>query len=235
MNRAKDAIDRDDDAFLMSDHNISLYLRMLTLNVDFGPTFLDMTLVQYAIAKRSHKSLRKMLDFQLNELHLEIEDIIIPKISNTRGSLLQLALYFGSKNNFYDTTDIECLKTVIDFSISNGSKFKAGKFDIDMEDINGNTSLCSAIEKQNIDAIRLLIENQADIFHESQKNILYKCPLQLLLQVAPNISFLEIVIDDILKDKKNEILNALKSDDYKDFMLKKNLNIAIEYVKHNST
>lgn len=203
MDTAKKYIDSDDAFFLHRINCLDLFLKCgITMFVDeFKPNFHDMTLIQYAIAKRKPKTLKDMLEASYYQCQVPFKNILTPETSNTKGNLLNLAIEFGSENvkygENYNKVDIECLKVIVEF----GKKLKGKEdFNIDMENINGETPLIVAINHQNTEACKYLIENGADILHECNNYL--KNPLWCLLVKAKNLTILMNLINNTVLDKK---------------------------------
>ena len=137
-----------DNAFALE--NIPLVDVSIKLGITFFvdkdfPQYKDMTIIQYAIAKRKPKTL-KLLIHKAKESKMSDEDIMYPKTSNTKGNLFDLAIEFGSKK-FYGTVDNSCLHIIIE------------NFGID-ESIHKNdeSPLNKAILYQNDEAFELLLK-----------------------------------------------------------------------------
>lgn len=200
MESAKRYIEKD-DAFLLHRINcLDLYLKDgITLFVDeFGSKYHDMTLIQYAIAKRKPKTLKDMLETSYTQCQVPLEKIISPVTSNTKGSLLSLAIEFDSKNEEYGKDykeeNNECLKEIIDF-LQNIKNNDNKELNVDIENINGETPLIRAIHLQNVEACQLLIQNGADILHKSTKNDFLDNPLIYLFKNARYYNLLSEVIE----------------------------------------
>lgn len=232
---------QDDDSFSL--HRITsfdIYLKcgITTFVTEFGEAFHDMTLIQFAIAMRKPKVLKGMLETSYYKCQVPFDKIIIPETSNTKGNLLDLAVEFGSNNiqygENYKNTDIKCLEVVIDFAKSIDKDFN-----IDIENLNGETALFKAIDYQNNEACTLLLKNGADIFHASEQNIFIKSPLWHLLEVGSYVNtFSSIITSEILGDKFINVRDELNSDQIKEFLREIKNPIASEFVniflKNNS-
>ena len=114
MESARFAIDSDQIFYLEHLPTLDGLLKAgLTVFVDKDfKKYHDMTLTQYAIAKRKPNTLRFLLQ-KSKDLKISDHDILLPKTSNTRSGLLKLAVEFGSKD-FYDNVDNSCLNIVIE-------------------------------------------------------------------------------------------------------------------------
>ena len=132
---------------------------VLTVSVekDF-PKFHDMSLIQYSIAKRKPKTLKCMLD-QVIKMGIAPKDILYPKSSNTRWSLLKLAIEFGSES-FYNSVDNECLNIII----------KAFEKYISEDNKVTGIPLSQAIRYKNDEAVKILIKAGADLFYPLKKD-----------------------------------------------------------------
>lgn len=231
METAVSYIEKDDPFYLRQVSGLDLYLKngITTFTSKmFGPSFPDMTLIQFSIAMRKPKTLKYMLETTFNKCQVPFDQIITPTTSNTKGNLFTLAIYFGSKCNKYAETDVECLKVLIDFFNAN----KPEGSSIDIENINGETPLIKAIDLMNSDAIQLLLENGADIHHKSQNNSHFETPLRHLFRKADNIANLYAVFDGpLLGQKENIINNYFKERNFLKFLVDHDLQIGIQYVK----
>ena len=216
MDTAKKYIDSDDAFFLHRINCLDLFLKCgITLFVDDLPNFHDMTLIQYAIAKRKPKTLKDMLEASYYQCQVPFKNILTPETSNTKGNLLNLAIEFGSKNDKYgknyEEVDIECLKVIVEFCQKLKNK---ENFNIDMENINGETPLMIAIKYDNKEACQYLISNGADILHDCKNSyeylisngadILHDCknylknPLWYLLVNTKSLSLFDLINEDVL-------------------------------------
>ena len=154
MESARFAIDSDQKFYLEHLPTLNgLLLNGLTVFVDKDfEKYNDMTLTQYAIAKRKPNTLRFLID-KSKELNINEHDILLPKTSNTRSGLLKLAVEFGSKG-FYDNVDNSCLNIIIEefqSAIKDESKYT-------------EVPLALAIEKKNDEAVKILLDNHANFF-----------------------------------------------------------------------
>ncbi|KAK8870265.1 hypothetical protein M9Y10_008143 [Tritrichomonas musculus] len=167
MESAKDAIDKENNFNLSVLPTLEGYLMTgITLNVkDDFPPYSDMTLVQYAIAKRKPKCLKVLLTNLKDKIKMNYDKIMFPDTSNTRCNLLKLAINFGSKCQYYDTEDNRCLQTLIDFGKEYNKNSDNHIFDVDLGKKTSETPLIKAIQYKNQEAIKLLMKNGANIFH----------------------------------------------------------------------
>ena len=227
MDSASYAIDNDDDFYLENLPTLDVLLENgLTVFVDMiFPKYHDMTLTQYSIAKRKPKTLKLMLE-RLKGLEIDFKDIMFPKTSNTRGSLLNLAVEFGSKINGYENVDNKCLNVIIDF-------FK------DYIKTNAKCAvvpLVQSIQCGNNDAIQILIGAEADFFYplkEDENDItdvskLSEMPLMAIFRLNNDVDQLTKLFNGILKSQKKEILHRAIYD------LKVNDLAFSEYLGNNS-
>ena len=230
METAVSYIEKDDSFYLSKVSGLDLYLKngITTFTSEiFGPSFPDMTLIQFSIAMRKPKTLKYMLETTFNKCQVPFDQIITPTTSNTKGNLFTLAIYFGSKCNKYENSDVECLKVLIDFFNAN----KPQGYSIDIENINGETPLIKAIDLMNSDAIQLLLENGADIYHRSQNNSHFEIPLRHLFRKANNIANLSVVFDGpLLGQKENIKNNYFKERNFLKFLVDHNFQIGMQYV-----
>ncbi|KAK8838917.1 hypothetical protein M9Y10_032376 [Tritrichomonas musculus] len=230
METAVSCIERDDPFYIHQVSGLDLYLKLgiTTPTAErFGPRFPDMTLIQFSIAMRKPKTLKDMLETTFNKCQVPFDQIITPITSNTKGNLFTLAIYFGSKCEKYENSDVECLKVLIDFFNAN----KPEGSSIDIENINGETPLIKAIDLMNSDAIRLLLENGADIHHKSKKNSYFETPLRHIFRKAETIADLIDVFERPLRDQKEDIIkNYLVKETFLGFLKNNNLEIGKRFI-----
>lgn len=221
MESAKDAIDKENDFSLSVLPTLEGYLMAgITLNVkDDFPPYSDMTLVQYAIAKRKPKCLKVLLTNLKDKIKMNYDKIMFPDTSNTRGNLLKLAIIFGSKCQYYDTEDNRCLQTLIDFGKEYNRNNDNQIFDVDLGKKTSETPLIKAIQYKNQEAIKLLMKNGANILHplkEGEETIqlsqVSSMPIMTLFKLYNNVDKLDELFSNTLEKKySDEILSRLKN------------------------
>lgn len=229
---ARIAIDSDDTFYLEHLPTIKGILKTgLTVNVkeDF-PNFHDMTLIQYAIAKRKSKTLKYMLG-EVKSFGINANDILYPKTSNTRVNLIRLAIEFGSKG-IYDDVNNKCLEVIID----------TFKEDVAKDTKITSRSLIQAIQYNNEEAIKILLEANADLLYplgkKENKIIKYKLsemPIMTLFKLHNNKNQLTEIFNTLLKPQKVSIikrLNKLNIDDKQFLIVLRDFNLdnAMEYL-----
>lgn len=234
MESAKYSIDNDNDFYLtklpvlngLLDWGITLFV-----DKDFPP-YHDMTLVQYAIAKRKPKCLKALLDILKGNLKKNSKEIMFPTSSNTRANLLKLAIEFGSKSKYYDTEDDKCLEIIINaFGEASDNKDNNNDnnnddnlpFDVDLGNKTSETPLITAIRNRNTKAIDLLMGRKANIFHPLKENEeiiqssqVSSMPIMIIFKLHNNQDELKDIFDNVLKDYSGYIftrLNKLKVKD----------------------
>lgn len=203
MESARYAIDSDNDFYLSHLPILDLLLKpayTLFVDKDF-PNYHDMTLIQYAIAKRKPKTLEVMLE-RMKKLVDDEQNILYPKTSNTKGNLLKLAIEFGSQN-FYKTVDNSCLNVIIKCLNVHGFK-------------NIDSPLIQAIRFKNNDAIPILMNNGADFLYPLQdgveindESILLEMPIMVLFKLHNDEDELDSLFDNALKDQKDNLIQRL--------------------------
>lgn len=212
MDSARYCIDNDDDYHLKLLPSANELLKIgLTLYVDKDfPKFHDMTLIQYAIAKRKPKTLKYMLE-KCKEMNIDYKDIMYPKTSNTRGSLLRLSIEFGSKV-FYDTVDNSCLIAILE--------------EFDIANLDSTNLLCYSlllsIEHENEEAFKILINKGAN-FTDQLGNDDNEISYDELLET----SIMKLFISHNDKDQLHEIFDKYFSENG-DAIIKKLLKLKIE-------
>lgn len=182
----------------------------LTVFVDqIFPKYNDMTLTQFAAARRKPETFNLMLNRQA-KCQIPIDDILCPSTSNTKENLFELAIKFGTKGLSGDRNDIRCLNILYNF-IHNYQP----NFDINFSEINGEAPLLTAIRCNNEDAIKFLMANKADLFsykikeNEDEKTAALRMPIIRLFR--SNKREIESIFDQILGDYKDEIIQKCLS------------------------
>lgn len=202
MESARIAIDNDNVFNLEHLPTLKGILKSgLTVSVekDF-PKFHDMSLIQYSIAKRKPKTLDSMLN-QVIKMGIAEKDILYPKTSNTRWSLLKLAIEFGSEN-IYDSVDNECLNVII----------KAFKEYISKDNKVTGIPLTQAIRYKNDEAVQILIKAGADLLYPLKKDC--KSIKSYQLSELPLMELFKMYNDENqLRQKFNIFLTQNQQDD----------------------
>lgn len=203
MESARYAINSDNDFYLSRLPILDLLLKpgyTLFVDKDF-PGYHDMTLIQYAIAKRKPKTLELMLE-RMKKLVDDEKNILYPKTSNTKGNLIKLAIEFGSQH-FYKTVDNSCLNVIIKCLNVDGFK-------------NIESPLIQAIRFKNNDAITILMNNGADFMYPLQESgeindesILSEMPIMVLFKLHNDEDELISLFDNALKDQKVNMIQRL--------------------------
>lgn len=191
MNSAKKYIDEDDVYHLRQLNDLHTYLKTgCTIFDNYPLNFTDMTLIQYAIYKCKPAVLKDMLEISFSQCLMPLESILNPIGSNTKGHLINLAIEFSQKDD-KKKYDIRCIEVIFNFAKEKCN----GDFNIDFENINGETPLVRAIKHENTEACIFLLQNKADFFYKSKKNSYLKQPFFILLQKATYLSTLQNIID----------------------------------------
>ena len=228
-------IKKDNFFYLQNSKDYEIRLKEgITEFVDqFGKNFRDMTYVQLAIALRKPNCLKGMLETSYFKCQIPFQDIITPKTSNTKGNIISLSIEFGSENSQYDFVDTNCLKVIIDFG-NNAKEKNNENFNIDIENINGETPLIRAINYQNTEACEILIQNGANILHKSENNQFLMSPLRYLFLKAANISILQKIIsrDLLTKDTYDKCLKEIESEDFRLFIQNTRNETSKEFIKY---
>lgn len=204
----------DDDDFCLSHlpclNDILMIGLTLFVNQKFQ-NYNDMTLTQYSAASRKPNTLKLMLQKQL-DANMSLDEIIFPKTSNTKDNLFEISIKFGTKGIYGETNDTRCLEVLLNFIRDNNLDF-----DINFHNRNIETPLLTAIRYKNEAAIKLLLENKADLFrtiqnesNEDETNKVLRMPVMKILQLNDK-NQLENMFNTVLKDYKNEVITRCLS------------------------
>lgn len=203
----------EDDDFCLSHHPCLNDILMIGLTLFVNQKFQnynDMTLTQYSAASRKPNTLKLMLQKQL-DANMSLNEIIFPKTSNTKDNLFEISIKFGTKGIYGETNDTRCLEVLLNFIRDKPD------FDINFHNRNIETPLLIAIRYKNDDAIKLLLENKADLFRtvqdeneEDETNKILRMPVMKILQINDKDQ-LENMFNTILKDYKNEVITRCLS------------------------
>ncbi|KAK8898235.1 hypothetical protein M9Y10_000513 [Tritrichomonas musculus] len=206
MESAQYAIDNDDGFYLSVLPTLNdLLLWGLTFFVDKEfRNYHNMTLTQYSIAKRKPIALDTMLQ-KMENSNIPYDKIIFPNTSSTSSNLFKLAIIFGTSGPYYDTNDIRCLDTLIQFS-----QRVNPNFNINLVIQNSESPLITAIKLRNEDAFTLLIRNNADLFYQARidnnEEDNSNMPIITLFRLYNNKSQLEELFGTFLSDYKNDVI-----------------------------
>lgn len=202
MESARFSIDNDNVFYIEHLPGIDGLVKMgITLFVQKEfPGYNDMTLIQYAVAKRKPKTLKFLIEKAKKE-NLTEDQIIFQKTSNTRVNLLKLAVLFGSKSDFYDSVDNSCLDVILKLcKISDIKTFEK--------------PLIQAISSNNEGAVELLMKRDADFFSPLTENnndieddyALSEMPIMTLIKMNNNIEQMKHIFDDLLPKQKSDAI-----------------------------
>lgn len=125
-----------------------------------------------------------------------------PNCSNTRGSLLRLAIEFGSQG-FYDTVDNSCLITILDMlDVTN----------LDSKNILSN-SLFLAIKHQNDEAVEILINKGANftelLGNEISNDELLEMPIMKIFNFYNVKDQHQEIFDKYFQENSDKIIKKL--------------------------